>query len=68
MGVEKLNDYPLSFVADCLEHSIKKEQELPKFIINCLKELLHQNDSDFSSFENKNMRKAEDILKDYGLL
>lgn len=63
-----MNGYPLSFVAECLEHSVKKEQELPKFIINCLKELLHQTETDFSTFENKKMRSSEDILRDYGLL
>ena len=53
-------------MVDCLKHAVDKENEIPR-IINFIYEKLNNKSSTFDSF-NKNMRKAEEIMKDYGLI
>lgn len=52
-------------MVDCLEYAVNKENEIPRLIDLVFKKISSNNKS-FSSF-NKNMRSAEEILKDYGL-
>jgi hypothetical protein len=50
---------------DCLEYAVHKENEIPR-IIQMVYDKLFDNES-ISFNSNKIMRKAEDIMKDYGL-
>lgn len=53
-------------MVDCLEHAVNKENEIPR-IINMIYDSLNKNPESIQSF-NKNMRSAEEIMKDYGLM
>lgn len=54
-------------LSKCLENAVKKEQEIPNIILECINMLTGKSYSLFNKKINKNMRSAEDIMKDYGL-
>lgn len=51
----------------CLENAVKKEQEIPNLILECLSQLTNKSYSLSKFNSNKKMRSADDIKKDYGL-
>jgi len=55
-------------LANCLENAVKKEQEIPNIILQCIN-LLKGKTYPLNNVENihKKMRSSEEILKDYGL-
>lgn len=58
----------MKLLSQCLDNAVKKEQEIPKIILEILNALTDKNYS-ISSMDsfNKKMRSAKDILKDYGM-
>lgn len=53
-------------MVDCLEYAVKKENEIPRLIEIIFYKLNGKNNEFIQSF-NKEMRPAEEIMKDYGL-
>lgn len=62
-GIEYFYDKDYELFIDCLNHAIYKENEIPRLIEIIFNKL---NGNDFPIIK-KQMRRAEDILKDYGL-
>ena len=54
-------------LSKCLENAVKKEQEIPNIILECINMLTGKSISLSNLKLNKKMRSAEDIMKDYGL-
>lgn len=54
-------------LAKCLENAVKKEQEIPNLILECINAITDKSYSLGNLKINKKMRSAEDIMKDYGL-
>ena len=63
-GIEKFYDEDYHLFLDCLNHAIEKENEIPRLIEMIFNKLT--KNEEFTSIK-KNMRSAEEILKDYGL-
>lgn len=57
----------MRLLADCLDNALKKEQEIPKIILQCLEILTGEDYSLLNNNFKKKMRSREDIMKDYGL-
>lgn len=55
-------------LVNCLENAVKKEQEIPKLILECINMITDKNYSISKLEDNKKMRSAEEIMKDYGLM
>ena len=56
----------MKLLSQCLDNAVKKEQEIPNIILECLNILKDKNYSLTSApYLNKKMRSAKDILKDY---
>ena len=55
-------------LSQCLDNAVKKEQEIPKLILEIINALTDKNYS-LSSMKsiNKKMRSKEEIYKDYGM-
>lgn len=66
-GISFFEGKPPYLLAKCLENAVKKEQEIPKIILECFNLLRGNTSSLFSQKINKKMRSKEDIEKDYGL-
>lgn len=62
-GIEYFYDKDYELFIDCLNYAVTKENEIPRLIEIIFNKITGNN---FNAI-NKNMRSAEDILKDYGL-
>lgn len=67
-GINNFDNESIELVSKCLENAVKKEQEIPNLILECLNALTEKDFSLNSLRFNKKMRSAEDILKDYDLM
>lgn len=54
-------------LSKCLENAVKKENELPKLILECLNYISGKPLSLSNFGTNKKMRSSKEILSDYGL-
>ncbi len=55
-------------LSQCLDNAVKKEQEIPKIILEIINALTNKNYSlEAMNSLNKHMRSAEEIMKDYGM-
>ena len=64
-GINFFKNKNLKLLVDCVSHAIEKEMQIPKMINKVIDSIKNK---DFKSeFINKNMRSAEEIMKDYGL-
>lgn len=54
-------------VPKCLEHAVKKEQEIPNLILECINLITGKSISLTDHKPYKKMRSEKEILEDYGL-
>lgn len=67
-GIDWFNGKSTKLLSQCLDNAVKKEQEIPKLILEIINALTDKNYS-ISSMKsiNKKMRSKEEIYKDYGM-
>lgn len=66
-GITFFDKKPTYLLSKCLENAVKKEQEIPNIILQCIN-MIKGNSYSLNDIEHKKkMRSSEDILKDYGL-
>lgn len=63
-GIDWFDDKPFILITECIKHSIDKENEVPKLINMALDYINGKKEIEPI---NKQMRSAEEIMKDYGL-
>lgn len=63
-GIEWFEDKPFILLVECLKHSVDKQNEIPKLLNMALDYMLGNKNIEPI---NKQMRSAEEIMKDYGL-
>lgn len=63
-GIEWFENKPFILLSECLKHAIDKENELPKLLNMALDYINGKKEIEPI---NKQMRSAEEIMKDYGL-
>lgn len=62
-GIDKFDD--LEIMNDCILHAIKKESEIPKLVSEIIQKINCYINGETQ--ENRKLRSAEEIMKDYGL-
>lgn len=66
-GITFFENKSTYLLSKCLENAVKKEQEIPNIILECINAIKGSSYSLSDIKHNKKMRSSDEILKDYGL-